>query len=69
MKLFILFFGSCLFLFTGCMQFRENVEADEMARTPQGLNELQENQVSEFAEAGQLNATEEREMDESISGN
>ena len=59
---------SLSFVFVGCRAFEENIEASENASSTRGLNQKQEESIADFAEGGQLNATEQEAMAESISG-
>tara|TARA_R100000027_G_scaffold18483_1_gene13305 strand:- start:3562 stop:3771 length:210 start_codon:yes stop_codon:yes gene_type:complete len=64
-KLFLLL--ACVSL-SACTQFQENVKSNRYDSTPAGLSEKQEQQVNEFAEAGQLNSFEQEAMNSSIEG-
>jgi len=68
MKILSAFLVGLSLCFTGCRAFEENIEASENASSTRGLNEKQEKSVEDFAGGGQLNATEEEAMAESISG-
>lgn len=52
----------------GCTQFEENLREDEYEHTISGLGDMEEEQVNELSESGQLNDYERDQMNEAISG-
>lgn len=52
----------------GCKQFEENLREDQHEHSLSGIGEMQEQEVSDISDSGQLNEFEQEQMNEAISG-